>query len=63
MEENLKSKICRCHHIPPNSSFKVGEIYNWNYMIDGITVRDNSGKEFAFGKITFLYYFTKIKEL
>lgn len=45
---------CRCHHIPEEGCFKIGNIYEWCYVIDGIYVIDDNGEKIdLFNEITF----------
>lgn len=50
---------CKCHNIPSEGKFTVGNIYDWSYVIDAIYVIDDDGEEVFFNDYTFLCYFSK----
>ena len=52
---------CRCHHIYHEGSFQIGKEYAWTFVIDGINVIDDNGNVISFDEISFLWYFTKLK--
>lgn len=52
--------LCRCHHIPDTGNFKIGNHYQWTYLIDSISVTDDNQKTIYFNEYTFLWYFTKL---
>ena len=51
---------CRCFCLPVEGKFKVGNMYAWSYIIDGIQITDESGREIFFDEINFLWFFQKI---
>ena len=50
---------CVCCNLPPKGEFLIGKEYPWQYIIDGIVVKDEKGIEFDFNEIIFLIYFKK----
>lgn len=56
-EENGFFKECTCYCLPPEGKFIIGKIYSWRYIIDGIVVTDENGREIYFDEIKFLWYF------
>ena len=52
-------KKCTCYCLPPEGKFVIGKIYSWRYIIDGIAVTDENGKEIPFDDIKFLWFFQK----
>ena len=50
---------CKCHNIPSEGKFIIGNEYDWSYVIDAIYVIDEDGKEVFFNDYTFLWYFSK----
>jgi hypothetical protein len=49
--------ICECYQLPPQGNFIVGNKYKWDYIIDGIVVKDESKIEISFSEIMWLWYF------
>lgn len=58
--ELYSEELCECYCLPEAGRFVIGERYRWNYVIDGIVVGDEDGKEIDFDEIRFLWYFKKI---
>ena len=53
--------LCKCHHVPPTGVFNKEKIYYWEYVIDAVAVTDENDNKVIFDEITFLWYFTKLK--
>lgn len=51
---------CKCHNIPSEGKFIIGNEYDWSYVIDGIYVIDDVGEKVDFNDYTFLWYFPKL---
>ena len=43
---------CKCHNIPSEGKFTVGNEYDWSYVIDGIYVIDDVGEKVDFNDWT-----------
>ena len=56
-EENGFFKKCACYCLPMEGEFIIGNIYSWHYIVDGIVVTDENGKEIQFDEIKFLWFF------
>ena len=54
---------CKCHHLPKEGIFTVGNTYEWVGCIDGKAVIDEKGEYIHFGEIEFLWYFTEISSV
>lgn len=52
--------LCKCFDDVPTGKFIVGKTYEWEYVIDGITVIDEDKNIVSFDDIKFLWYFKKI---
>ena len=33
-------EMCTCYNLPPKGEFLIGKEYPWQYIIDGIVVKD-----------------------
>lgn len=53
---------CKCYCPPAEGGFRIGNIYDWTYVIDGIHVTDENGKAHYFDEIKFLWFFKKMEE-
>ena len=54
---------CKCHHLPKEGIFTVGNTYEWTFCIDGQGALDEMGEWIFWGEIEFLWYFTVISDI
>lgn len=53
----MSDQFCECYELPDQGRFLLGNQYMWDYVIDGIRVRDEDEADIFFDEIKWLWYF------
>lgn len=57
MKEPAGEKRCRCFVPPEEGQFEKGNLYRWDYIIDGCAALDGAGMWWYAGEIEFYQHF------
>lgn len=53
----MSDHVCECYELPDQGYFLVGKQYKYQYIIDGIRVKDENGIDINFDDVKWLWYF------
>lgn len=56
----MNNQFCTCYEQPEQGKFLVGKQYMWDYVIDGIIVKDEDDVKILFDEIKWLWYFVTV---